>query len=158
MIRQPRDFRVVFVEICFPQDWVVRATIKVYDDAATWFNFDSARRLNKLAIEGLRLAEIEAVKLMRQPAITAVRKHRQHRIKIDIQTHFARQTIQMKEVHTAPQRIFNSVPSRVVCHKIPRRDFGVELVQRLSGISMLVARDGYKVMLDCSQGLRFLVK
>ena len=35
---------------------------------------------------------------------------------------------------------------------------GVELVQRLSGISMLVAGDGDKVMLDCSRGLRFLVK
>ncbi len=35
---------------------------------------------------------------------------------------------------------------------------GVELVKRLSGISMLIAGDGDKVMLDCSRGLRFLVK
>jgi len=56
---------------------------------------------------------------------TGRREHRQHGIRIDIQTYFARQTIQMKKVHTRPQCIFNAVPSRVVCHQIPHRDFDV---------------------------------
>lgn len=118
----PRDFGVIFCEIRLPQNWVVRATIKVHDDAAPRFNFDSAGRLNKLAIDGLGLAQIEAVKLMCQPAIAAVRNHCQYGVKIHVQTHFARQTVLMKEVHAAPERIFNSVSSRVVCHKIPSRD------------------------------------
>ena len=75
MIRQPWNFDVDFVELSLPQNRVVRATIKVHDDASTGFNFDGTECLRKLAIDGLGLAQIAAVKLPCQPAIAAVRKH-----------------------------------------------------------------------------------
>ena len=46
-----------------------------------------------------------AVKLAGEPAIATIRKHRQYRIQIHVQTNFARQTVLMKEVHTASQSV-----------------------------------------------------
>ena len=114
MIGEPWDRGAVFVELCFAQDRVVTATIEVDDDAVVGFDFNGSGSFDELPIQRFSLAAVESVKLVRQPAVTAVGKDRQDCINIHVQPYFARQTVQVKEVYTAAQRVFDSVPPRVV--------------------------------------------
>ena len=59
-----------------------------------------------LAVKRLRFRLLEATQLTRQPTITPMGQHRHGDVQVDVQTHFAAQTIQMKEVDAGAETIF----------------------------------------------------
>src|SRR5476651_1969612 len=97
-VREPRDRRRRLVEFRFAQYWIVTPAVESHDDPPPLFDLYYPGRLHKLAIHALGFGLAETVQLCCQPSIAAVRKNCQDRVQVHVQTHFARQAIQVKEI------------------------------------------------------------
>jgi hypothetical protein len=56
-----------------------------------------------------------------QPAVAAVGQDRENRVQVHIQPHFARQAVEVEEVHADPQPILHPVAPGVADDHVPRR-------------------------------------
>jgi hypothetical protein len=121
---QPGKFLIRLVESGFSQDRVETAFVKAHDNPIP-LNFDCAARLHEFAKELFRRGRFKAAQLLGQPALTTVGQNGQRRIQINVETHFAGQTIEMKEVDAAAESVFNTIASGVTDNQRPRTFFDV---------------------------------
>ncbi len=65
------------------------------------------------------------MELIGKPTVTSVSQYRQYCVQVNVESHFARETIQVEEVHTAAQGIFDSVAISIIHDQLARTDFEI---------------------------------
>ena len=112
------------VESGFSQDRVVTAFVKAHDDPFL-LNLDYATGFHEFAKQLFRRGGFKPMQLLGQPALATVGQNGQHCIQINIETHFAGQTIEVKEVDAAAEGVFNTIASGVTDNQRARTLFDV---------------------------------
>jgi hypothetical protein len=111
-VSEPGDAHRVPVEGGFSQNRVVAALVEVNDHLLVG-RLDRAPRLDEAAVQLLGRGFLETSQLLAQPTVASIGKDGHSDVEVDIESHLARQAIQMKEVHADPQTVFDAVAPRV---------------------------------------------
>src|SRR5262245_4722943 len=104
-------------EVGFTKDWVVAAAVEVDGDLFRG-HFDVAGSFDELSVEVFGLGLGEAFELVGQPPVAAMGNDGEDDIKVDVETHLARQAIQVEEVDADAQAVLDAVAARVARHQI----------------------------------------
>jgi hypothetical protein len=96
-VSQPGHGRAVGVERRFPQHRIVGSLVQLHHDTLL-LDVNHSTCLHEPAVQLLRLRLLEAVELVRQPAVAAVRDHSQGDVEIDVGADFTGQAVEMEEV------------------------------------------------------------
>src|SRR5215813_4134210 len=123
-ISQPRNRLARLVESGFPQDWVVAALVEVHDDPFR-LDFDHTSCFHEFAIQLFGRSGVKAAQLLGQPAIAPIGQHGHGGVEIDVESHFTRQTIDVKEVHANPQPVLDAIAAGVAYDQCPCTLLGV---------------------------------
>jgi hypothetical protein len=121
---QPGNRLARLVERGFPQDRVVAALVDVHDDPFR-LDFDHTPCFHEFAVQLFGRSGVEAAQLLGQPALATIGQHGHGGVEIDVESHFTRQTIDVKEIHANPQPVLDAIASGVAYDQCPRTLLGV---------------------------------
>src|SRR5215475_8888310 len=116
---QPRNRLARLVESGFAQDRVVAALVEVDDDPFR-LDFDHTTCFHAFAIQLFGRSGVKASQLLGQPAIAPIGQYSHSGVEVDVESHFARQTIEVKEIHADPQPVLDAIASGVADDQCPR--------------------------------------
>jgi len=121
---EPGDGRTGRSEVGFVKDRVVAAAIEVDGDLFRG-HFDVAGSFDELAVEVFGLGLGETFELARQPTVAAMGDDGEDDVEVDVETHLARQAIQVEEVDADAQAVLDAVATCVARHEVAWSNVGV---------------------------------
>ena len=116
---QPGNRLARLVESGFPQDGVVAALVEVHDDPFR-LDVDHTPCCHEFAIQLFGRSGVKASQLLGQPATAPIGQDSPGGVEVDVESHFARQTIEVKEIHADPQPVLDAIASGVAYDQCPR--------------------------------------
>jgi hypothetical protein len=123
-IVKPGDGGTGRSEVGFAKDGVVAAAIEVDGDLFRG-HFDVAGSFDELSVEVFGLGLGEAFELAGEPTVAAMGNDGEDDVEVDVETHLARQAIQVEEVDADAQAVLNAVAARIARHKVAGGNVGV---------------------------------